>query len=209
MRMRVEIVPICRFSLLQAAPLWCTMRTIEVNAMRAKQVPTEPSFTENTPREELIHRIRAYIELLPTSELLPLAKSLQKSVAPLFENDGTCPHCGSENTVKNGWRHGKQAYICRDCKKTFVSTTGTIRHRSHQTTDVWMDAIVDTKNGLSLQKSSDRIGLCKEAIMEMRHKIRNTMDQDGSLTKPKKSVSAKSTDPQTESETNPTEETET
>lgn len=206
--MTVKIIPLCRFSLLQAAPLWCTMRTIEVNAMRAKQVPTEPSFTEDTPREELINRIRAYIELLPTSELLPLAQSLQKSVAPLFENDGTCPHCGSENTVKNGWRHGKQAYICRDCKKTFVSTTGTIRHWSHQSPDVWMEAMADTKSGLSIQKSADRLGLHKDSVMDMRHKIRNTMDQDGSLTKLKRPGSAESTGSQTESGTNPTEETE-
>ena len=159
--------------------------------MRAKSAPpTEPILTEDTPREELINRIRTYIELLPASDLLSLAQSLQKSVAPLFENDGTCPHCGSENTVKNGWRHGKQAFICRECNKTFVSTTGTIRHRSHQTPDVWMEAISDTRNGVSLLKSASHIGITKETVIKMRHKIRRTMGQDGSVKKSKDPGSA-------------------
>ncbi len=33
-----------------------------------------------------------------------------------------CPHCNSQNLSKNGHRHGKQCYLCKDCGKQFVET---------------------------------------------------------------------------------------
>jgi transposase-like protein len=36
-----------------------------------------------------------------------------------------CPHCHAGRTVRNGHRHGKQQYLCRECGKSFVRTTGT------------------------------------------------------------------------------------
>jgi transposase-like protein/AcrR family transcriptional regulator len=33
-----------------------------------------------------------------------------------------CPHCHSEHVSKNGHRHGKQRYLCKDCHKQFPDT---------------------------------------------------------------------------------------
>ena len=30
-----------------------------------------------------------------------------------------CPRCTSDKVVKNGHRHGKQSYLCRDCHRQF------------------------------------------------------------------------------------------
>ena len=30
-----------------------------------------------------------------------------------------CPHCDGESISKNGHRHGKQRYLCKDCGKQF------------------------------------------------------------------------------------------
>jgi transposase-like protein len=30
-----------------------------------------------------------------------------------------CPRCTSNKVVKNGHRHGKQSYLCRDCHRQF------------------------------------------------------------------------------------------
>ena len=37
----------------------------------------------------------------------------------MIQTTHKCPHCGSENIVKNGTCHstGKQKYRCKDCKK--------------------------------------------------------------------------------------------
>jgi AcrR family transcriptional regulator len=32
-----------------------------------------------------------------------------------------CPHCRSAQLSKNGYRRGKQCYLCKDCRKQFVS----------------------------------------------------------------------------------------
>ena len=34
-----------------------------------------------------------------------------------------CPHCHSSKVVRNGHKKGKQAYMCRDCGKSYVTTT--------------------------------------------------------------------------------------
>ncbi|OWY65729.1 TetR family transcriptional regulator [cyanobacterium TDX16] len=35
-----------------------------------------------------------------------------------------CPHCQSERLSKNGHRHGKQRYLCKDCGKQFPAWKG-------------------------------------------------------------------------------------
>lgn len=43
-----------------------------------------------------------------------------------------CPHCESEKTKKNGiGRKGVQKYQCKECKKHFLETHGTVYHRRH------------------------------------------------------------------------------
>lgn len=37
-----------------------------------------------------------------------------------------CPNCGSVETKKYGKVRGKQRFLCKDCKKTFGHTTGTV-----------------------------------------------------------------------------------
>jgi len=33
-----------------------------------------------------------------------------------------CPHCGSEQSQKNGHRRGKQNYRCKNCGRQFIET---------------------------------------------------------------------------------------
>ncbi len=60
-----------------------------------------------------------------------------------------CVTCGSTKLYRNGKRHGKQAYLCRDCGKTFVETSGSAIAYSHESPTVWKQVIADTVNGLS------------------------------------------------------------
>lgn len=39
----------------------------------------------------------------------------------------SCPYCGSENLKKNGIKHNKQQYQCKDCKKYFSSNNVEIK----------------------------------------------------------------------------------
>jgi transposase-like protein len=42
-----------------------------------------------------------------------------------------CPKCGSVKIVRNGHKCKKQAYLCKDCGKSFVRTTGSAIEHSH------------------------------------------------------------------------------
>ena len=74
------------------------------------------------------------------------------------ENKGErpCPHCHSRKVVRNGHKKGKQAYVCRDCGKSFVATTNTGIFGSHSGSAVWKQVIADTVNGVSLDVLSSR-----------------------------------------------------
>lgn len=125
----------------------------------------------SAPREELLDSLNAYAATLPMNQLLSLTQSAGEAAGAFVDKVEKCPHCGGTYFVKNGLRHGRQAYICRECGKTFVSTTGTVRYRSHQSRAVWQDAISDTLNGVSLQKTADRLNISKEVAFDIRHKI--------------------------------------
>lgn len=82
-----------------------------------------------------------------------------------------CPHCGSRGIVRNGKRNGHQAYICRNCDKTFVQTTGSAIANSHSGDTVWKQVIRDTVNGISLDNTADSLDLHHSTVFNMRHKI--------------------------------------
>jgi len=91
-------------------------------------------------------------------------KEEEKGVRP-------CPHCGSTQVVRNGRRNGKQAYLCRECRKSFVETTKTCIFGSHRGEAVWKQVITDTVNGVSLDRTADSLMLHHETVFNMRHKI--------------------------------------
>ena len=84
----------------------------------------------------------------------------------------SCPYCSGHNLIKFGKRKTKQRFSCKDCKKTFVSTTGTIMEASHFDKDTWKIVIEDTLDGtVSLDKTAERAGISHGTAFNMRHKI--------------------------------------
>lgn len=76
---------------------------------------------------------REFIENLKPAELELISSYIydlvKKKVTPDTANHenievSCCPECGSIHFVKNGHNlKGRQKYLCKDCKKAFVSTT--------------------------------------------------------------------------------------
>ena len=89
-----------------------------------------------------------------------------------------CPHCGSRANVRNGKRNGRQAYMCRNCDKTFVETTGSAIANSHGRETVWRQVIRDTVEGVSLDKTADSLDLHHATVFNMRHKILVCLEND-------------------------------
>lgn len=95
-----------------------------------------------------------------------------------------CPHCGSIATVKGGYTAaGTQRYICKDCKKTFVSKTNTIFEKSRLSKQQWKELIKGMVSGLSLDKIARNVGVKTTAAWYNTQKIKSCLleifkDQD-------------------------------
>ncbi len=67
----------------------------------------------------------------------------QKDEAPV-----ACPKCGSISIKRNVRPSGRQAYLCKDCGKSFVETFSSAIAHSHASETVWKQVIRDTVDGV-------------------------------------------------------------
>ncbi|WP_413208406.1 transposase [Rhodospirillum sp. A1_3_36] len=59
--------------------------------------------------------------------------------------DRTCPHCQAPGAVANGKNRGLQRYLCRSCKRTFSTATGTPLSGLHHK-DRWLEMATANAN---------------------------------------------------------------
>lgn len=93
------------------------------------------------------------------------------TVATNLPERPACPHCGNNRIIKYGHRNGKQRFLCKDCRRTFMYSTNTIMQNSHYERSVWADFIKDTVTGVSLDKSAETFGFSHATAFNMRHKL--------------------------------------
>jgi transposase-like protein len=97
------------------------------------------------------------------------------------EEKGTpppCPACTSDKIVRNGHKHGKQAFLCRGCGKSFVETSRTTLFNSHSGESVWKQVIRDTLCGVPIDDTAEHLVLHHETVFNMRHKILFAIEQE-------------------------------
>ena len=87
-----------------------------------------------------------------------------------------CPHCG-ETAVKNGKKDGKQSYVCKSCRRSFLERATSAMAHSQASDAVWKAVIRDTVNGVSLDSTAADLELAHSTVFNMRHKILRTVEQ--------------------------------
>jgi transposase-like protein len=124
------------------------------------------------------NKLSVLVELvkhLPEECLDQAIESLEKMKEATERKEETeapeCPHCRGGSIVRNGRREGKQRYLCRECGKSFVRTTGTAFYYSHSGEAAWKQVIRDTVEGRSLEDTALNLGMSHETVFNMRHKI--------------------------------------
>lgn len=83
----------------------------------------------------------------------------------------SCPHCNSENILKNGNVRGIQRFKCKECNKTFSYTTNTILYKSNKSIETWKKFCECMINKLSLRKSAEICNINLHTAFDWRHKI--------------------------------------
>jgi transposase-like protein len=90
--------------------------------------------------------------------------------------DGTrCPHCQSEQVVKNGHdthEVERQRYLCRECGRSFDDLTNTVFAGHHQPLKIWMLCSYFMGLNLSNQQIAAELGLSKFQAHDMTKKLR-------------------------------------
>ncbi len=89
-----------------------------------------------------------------------------------FSSGLACPICGGMHVIRHGHRKdGAQRYLCRDCKKSFVSTSNSIVAHTKKDFSVWEKFIDCMINGFSVRKSAYVCGIHRNTAFAWRHKI--------------------------------------
>lgn len=82
-----------------------------------------------------------------------------------------CPHCCLGHVVGNGKSiNGVQRYRCRDCNKSFSTTTGKVWYGLHKKDKLkgYMHCLL---SGYSIQKSADQVGISLATSFAWRHRL--------------------------------------
>ena len=96
-----------------------------------------------------------------------------------WPHGANCPHCGSVNVLRmEGQAHRVGAWNCRDCRKQFSVTVGSVFERSHVPLHKWVLAthlLTSSKKGMSSHQLSRMLGVTYKTAWFMSHRIREAM----------------------------------
>jgi transposase-like protein len=92
-----------------------------------------------------------------------------------------CPHCGSFNVIRMmGVKHRPGAFNCRDCRKPFSATVGTVFEASKVPMHKWMLAshlMTASKKGVSAHQLHRMIHVTYKTAWFMEHRLREAMTE--------------------------------
>src|SRR5258706_1341328 len=100
--------------------------------------------------------------------------------ARLWPTGPVCPKCGViGNSAKlKGKSTRVGVYKCRDCRRPYRVTVGTIFEASHIKLNIWLQAVflvVSSKKGISSNQLHRSLGVCLKSAWFMSHRIREAM----------------------------------
>ncbi len=106
----------------------------------------------------------------------------------LWANGPICPKCGviGGHYKLKGKSTRPGVYKCKDCRKPFRVTVGTIFEASHIKLNVWLQAIflvASSKKGISSNQLHRSLGISLKSAWFMSHRIREAM-RDGEFAVP-------------------------
>jgi transposase-like protein len=97
-----------------------------------------------------------------------------------WPNGTVCPHCGcvGNHYQFQGASHRAGVWKCKDCRKQFSVTVGTVFERSKIKLHIWLQAVhlvCSSKNGMSSMEIHRLLGVTQKTAWFMLHRIREAM----------------------------------
>lgn len=128
---------------------------------------------------EIVKQLFSTLSSDDKKSFLKSIKSKEKSEQnfTLLRELKECPHCKSTNFKKNGTTHGKQRYLCNDCKKTFAITSNTILFSTKKDLSLWEKYIHCMIEKYSIRKTAKICGINPTTAFNWRHKILDALQK--------------------------------
>jgi transposase-like protein len=102
-----------------------------------------------------------------------------------WPNGPHCPHCGNADPTRITKLQGKSTrpgvHKCKECRKPFTVTVGTLMERSHIKINVWLAAmhlLTASKKGMSAHQMHRMLGISYESAWFLCHRLREAMRDD-------------------------------
>ncbi|AFI05408.1 IS1595 family transposase [Helicobacter cetorum] len=127
----------------------------------------------HTNELEIIKQLFNNLTETDKKAFLKTIKDKEKSITktPIQKEIKECPHCKSNQFVKNGKKDNKQRFMCKDCKKTFTLTNNTILFSTKTDIKVWKKFIHCMIEKYSLRKTAEICKISLPTAFAWRHKI--------------------------------------
>ena len=100
----------------------------------------------------------------------------------LWPDGPICPHCGNIDQDRIAKLEGKSTrpgvYKCKECRKPFSVTVGTLMERSHIPLKKWLAAmhlITASKKGVSAHQMHRMLGITYDSAWFLAHRLRDAM----------------------------------
>ena len=88
-----------------------------------------------------------------------------------------CPHCQSTKFIKNGTSRGTKRLLCKECGKSFTTTTNTIFFNVKKDMSIWQKYIQCMIEKYSLRKTADICDISLPTAFAWRHKILDALQK--------------------------------
>lgn len=82
-----------------------------------------------------------------------------------------CVHCGSIAIIKHGIINGRQRYTCKDCKKTFTNSSGTVTYHSRLEPAQWKELLRGLIENLTLKEIAANINTSVKTVWFNKQKL--------------------------------------
>jgi transposase-like protein len=131
------------------------------------------------------------ITITELAKQLPDEESAYKHLEKMrWNGKPVCPHCGSENEhyfltpqgdgrkTRTGTISTRRVWKCRDCRKQFSVTSGTIFHGTRVPLQIWIFVLFEmtaNKNGIAAREIERKYGVAPKTAWLMTQKIRAAM----------------------------------
>jgi transposase-like protein len=103
----------------------------------------------------------------------------------LWPHGPICRHCGNADPVRITKLQGKSTrpgvYKCKECRRPFTMTVGTVMERSHIPLNKWllaMHLMTASKKGMSAHQLHRMLGVTYQSAWFMAHRLREAMADD-------------------------------